>query len=72
MKKISKGKLRTLLFAGVFGLVCIMITMFVGMTYTSSLPTPMEMTMSIVSILTMWMVFVGTYIGLTMLEMANA
>ncbi len=72
MTKVSKAKIRSGLFAGVFGLVCMLITLFVGYTFTISLPPMLDIAMSIVGILTMWMVFVAAYICLTILEMANA
>jgi len=64
---LTQGKLRAGIFAGVFGLVCILITMFVGYTFTVELPTNMEIIMIIIAVLTMWMAFAATYIGLTIL-----
>ena len=71
MTEASKGKIRAGLFAGVFGLVCILITMFVAYMFTSETTTNMELAMSIVGIFTMWMVYVGAYLQLTFLEVAS-
>lgn len=70
-KGLTKGKIRAGLFAGVFGLVCILITMFVGYMFTiTPTTTNMELSMSIVAIFTMWMVYVGVYLQLALLELA--
>lgn len=70
-EKLTQGKLRAGIFGGVFGLVCILITMFVGYTFTFELPTTMEIVTVIIAVLTMWMAYSATYIGLTLLAQKN-
>lgn len=69
-ENLTKGKLRASIFAGVFGLVCIIMTMFIGylLTIATIITTTMGIATIIVAILTMWMVYVGTYILLLVLS----
>lgn len=68
-ESLTKGKLRASIFAGVFGLVCIIMTMFIGYLFTIEIiTTAMSVATMIVAILTMWMVYVGTYILLLVLS----
>jgi len=67
-ESLTKGKLRASIFAGVFGLICILLTMFVGYTFSIEIvESTMGMIMTIITLLIMWMVYVGTYILLLVL-----
>jgi preprotein translocase subunit SecD len=61
-EKLKKGNVRAGIFAGVFGLVCILITMFFCYLFTIMVPDMMTIALIIVAVLTMWMVFAGTYL----------
>lgn len=61
---MKKG-LRTNLFAGVFGILCILMTMFFGYLFTIEIPNMVTMAMIIVADLTLWMVYVLLYVALS-------
>jgi hypothetical protein len=60
----QKEKNRANLFAGVFGITCLIITAMVGYTITLAPQTEFMYGMAVTLIFTMWMVFVGVFTDL--------
>ena len=60
----QKEKNRANLFAGVFGIACLIITAMVGYTITLAPQTEFMYAVAVTMVFTMWMVYVGVYTDL--------
>ena len=65
---IQKDVVKTNLFAGVFGIACLLITGSFGYLMTMEVPAGGTLMMIVTAVFTMWMVYVGVFTDLTMLS----
>jgi len=65
---IQKDVVKTNLFAGVFGIVCLLITGSFCYLMTMEVPAEGTLMMIITTVFIMWMVYIGVFTDLTLLS----
>ena len=65
---LTKESIRTNLFAGVFGIICLMITGLFGYIFTAEVVNAVTFAMIITMIFTMWMVYFGAFVSLAIVK----